>query len=79
LPLWGCSPTHPPSHSCPTTPASPPTLGHQSSTGPPIVVRPSSATFLSGAMDPSLYTPWLVGSRTLYAWMECPYKAYCHI
>ena len=44
----------------------PPTLGHQTSTGPrvspPVAIeaRLSSATYVSGAMDPSRYTPWLV-------------------
>jgi hypothetical protein len=68
LPEWGCSPTHP------NSPAPPlqhlPTLGHQTSLGPRGLLsrccqaRPSSATFVYGAMDPSRYTPWLVVQTT---------------
>jgi hypothetical protein len=64
LPPWGCSSTHPPSCTPPL---------HQSSyarasnlhriKGLPChccQARPSSATYVSGVMDPSLCTPWLV-------------------
>jgi hypothetical protein len=53
--LWGCSCTYPP------TPTSlswhSPTLGHLAFKRPR---RPSSATYVAGAMGPSMCTLWLV-------------------
>ena len=65
LPLWGCSPTHSITYSNLTSPASPYSGAsnlHRTK-GLPfhwLQTRPSSATYVPGAMDPSLYTPWLV-------------------
>jgi hypothetical protein len=66
LPIWECSPTHP--HSSAPLFHHPPTLRHQ-----PLPrlrtkdlpshccwTRPSSATYVSGAIDPSMYIAWLV-------------------
>jgi hypothetical protein len=63
--LWGCSPTYPPTHSCFAALAFPytgalslaRTKGLSSHWCP---IRPSSATYATGAMSPSLCTLWLV-------------------
>jgi hypothetical protein len=63
--LWGCSPTYPPTPTYPPWNSS--TLRHPASLQRTkglschwCLTRPSSATCAAGALDPSMYTPWLV-------------------